>query len=167
MASLGAQPATSAKNVPGSGRSAVPSRRRGAATSASRSSSAEPVLVQHQRRREPGEDVAELVAVHLDVHGADGRAVGHDAEIAKEMLDRVVGEQRHAVVAGDAARLQERGDAAGGLMQVAVGDAAAVVGADQPCLARIAARGTGNPLSQQLRASVERHRSDHRDRGIA
>ena len=65
---------------------------------ASRSSSRKTVLVEHQLRREPRQDVVELVAVHLDVHGADGRPVGHHAEIADEMLDRVVGEQRDAVV---------------------------------------------------------------------
>ena len=34
------------------------------------------VLMQNERRLEPGEDVVELVAVHLDVHGADGRPIG-------------------------------------------------------------------------------------------
>ena len=44
------------------------------------------------------ENIVELVAVHLDMDGADGRAVGHDAEIAEQLLDRIVGQQRDPVV---------------------------------------------------------------------
>ena len=107
--------------------------------------------MQHEGRIKPREDVVQLVAVHLDVNGADRCPIRHDAEIAEEMLDGVVGEQRHAVVGPDAAVAEERGDAACDLPQLAVGDGSPVVGADDPRLLRIALRGVGNPVSQQLR----------------
>ena len=90
--------------------------------------------MQNERRLEPREDIVELVAVHFDMNGADGRPIAHDAEIAEQMLDGVVGKQRHSVVGPDAAAVQERGDTAGRCMKLAIGDGAPVVGARDAAL---------------------------------
>ena len=119
------------------------------------------VLMKNQRRLEPREDIVELIAVHLDVDGADGRAIGHDAEIAEQVFDRVVGEQRHPVVGPDAAVVQQRGDAARDPLQRAIRDRAPVVGADDPRLGRIAKRRPGDPVLQQLRTCGEGHCANH------
>ena len=118
----------------------------------------EPVLVEHQLRLEAREDIVELVAVHLDMHGADGRPIGHHAEIAGEMLDRIVGQQRHPVVA---ARCRARAGAVA-IRRVrscncAVADRAPVVGRHDPRLGRIAARRPADPVSQRLRARAFLH----------
>jgi len=52
----------------------------------------EAVLVKDEARLQPFENITELVAVHLDMDGADGRAGCHYAQIADEMFDRIVGE---------------------------------------------------------------------------
>ena len=121
------------------------------------------VLMQNERRLEPREDIVELVAVHLDVNGADGRAIAHDAEIAQQMLDRVVGKQRHPVIGPDAAAVQERGDPAGRVAELAISDAAPVVGGDEPRLLRMALRSSGDPAAQQLRTWLDRHRASRID----
>ena len=108
----GAQRATAAKNVSAPGASQRPSGILGRRHGGEQIVELQTVLIEHELRLEPREDIVELVAVHLDVDGADGRAIGHHAEIAEQMLDRVVGEQRDAVVASDARVAQERGDAA-------------------------------------------------------
>ena len=95
---------------------------RGAATAAMQIVELQPVLIQHELRLEPREDIVELVAVHLHVDRADGRAIGHHAEIAEQMLDRIVGKERHAVVTPDPAVAQKRGDPAGYLPQLAEAD---------------------------------------------
>ena len=121
------------------------------------------VLVQNEHRLEPREYIVELVAVHLDMNGADGRAMAHDAEIAEEMLDRVVGEQRHSVVGPDAAAVQERGDTARRFMQLAIGDGAPVVGGDDPRLGRMALRRPRDPVPQQFRTWLDRHGANRVD----
>jgi hypothetical protein len=115
------------------------------------------VLMQNQRRLEPREDVVELVAVHLDVHGADGGPVAHDAEITEQMLDRIVGEQRHPLVGLDAAAVQERGDAAGRCVKLAIGHGPPVIGADDPRLGRVTLRRSRDPVPQQFRTWLDRH----------
>ena len=75
------------------------------------------VLIENELRLEPFEDIAELIAIHLDVNGANGRARGHDAEIAEQLLDGIVGEKRDAVVRSKAALAQEGGEAADRLAQ--------------------------------------------------
>ena len=67
----------------------------------------EPVLMEYEIWPEPREDVVELIAVHLDMDRADRRAVADHAEIAEEMLDRIVGKQRHSVVASEPAVAQQ------------------------------------------------------------
>ena len=119
----------------------------------------ERVLTEHKLRRQPREDVVELIAVHLDMDGADGRAVGHHAEIADQVLDRIVGEQRDAVVAADAALAEQGGDPACGVAQRAVADGASIVRRHDPRLVRIARRGARNPVLQQKWAGVYCHRN--------
>src|SRR6185437_775582 len=68
----------------------------------------EAVLVKDEAWPQPVENIAELVAVHLDVDGADGGARRHHAQIADEMFDRVIGEQRDPIVGLEAALLQKR-----------------------------------------------------------
>ena len=112
------------------------------------------ILKQHQLRPEPRKNVGELVAVHLHVDGADRGAVGHDADIAEEMLDRIVGKERDSVVPSEAALAQERRDARGHVVQLAIADGAAVAGRNDPGLARIATRRAGNPVLQAPRVGM-------------
>src|SRR6202030_814277 len=86
------------------------------------------VLIQNELRLEPLENIVELVAVHLHVDGAERRAVGHDAEITEQLLDRIVGKERNPVVRAEAALPQQRGEAADRLAQLAVADLAPIVG---------------------------------------
>src|SRR4029079_11356492 len=116
-----------------------------------------------ERGLEPREYVVELVAVHLDVNGADGRPITHDAEIAEEMLDGVVSKQRHTVVRPDAAAVQERCDTARRFVQLAIGDGASVVGGDDPRLGRMALRSARDPVPQQFRTWLDRHGTNRVD----
>src|SRR5581483_7489261 len=111
---------------------------------------AQPGLIDDQPRLEALENIAKLVAVHLDVHGADRGAGRHHAEIADEVLDRVVGQERHPVVAADAAGAQERGQAADRVAQLAVAHRAAIIGGDHPWLVGGARRGACDPAAQQV-----------------
>ena len=73
------------------------------------------VLIDDELRLQPRKNITELIAVHLDMHGADRRAGRQHAEIAEQLLDRVVGKQRDAVIAAEAACAQQRREAADGL----------------------------------------------------
>ena len=70
----------------------------------------EAVLIENEPRLEPLENIAELIAVHLDVHGANGRAGRHHAEITQQMFDRIIGKERDPVVAAESARAQQGGE---------------------------------------------------------
>ena len=98
-----------------------------------------------------------MTAVHLDMDGANGRAVRHHAEVADEMLDRVVGEQRHAVAGVEPTRAQcgryPRGDVA----QFTIRDRAAIFRRDDPRLAGVARGRAGDPFAQQLRPRFDLH----------
>jgi len=109
----------------------------------------EPVLAQHHAWLQHGKDAVELVSVHLDMDGADGGAVGQHAKVGRQMLDRIVGEQRDPVVRADALVPQMRRDPAGQRAQLAVGQRPAVIGRDDECLVRIARGGARNPVAQQ------------------
>ena len=108
------------------------------------------VLIENELRLEPLENIVELVAVHLDVDGAECRAVGHHAEIAQQLLDRIVGEQRNAVVRPKPALPQKRGEAADRVAQLAVADGAPIVGCHNPWLVRRGKRGARDPVVQQV-----------------
>ena len=108
------------------------------------------VLIKNELRLEPLENIVELVSVHLDVDGAERRAVGHDAEIAQQLLDRIVGEQRNPVVRPKAALPQKRGEAADRVAQLAVADGAPIVGCHNPRLVRRGKRGARYPVVQQV-----------------
>ena len=115
----------------------------------------EPVLMEHKLRLQTREDVVELIAVHLDMYGADRRAIGHDAEISQEVLDRVVRQERDAVVATDPAISQDRCDAAGRSRAIRViAQRAVVIGAYEPRLRRRARRRAVDPVSQIIRAGL-------------
>ena len=119
----------------------------------------EPILMQHQRRLEPGEDIAELIAVHLDMDGANGRPISHHAEIADQVLDRVGGKQRHPVVGAEAATAQKGGDAADRLPQLAIGHGPPALGEHDPGLPWVVSGGPVDPVSQQRRVSLHREPS--------
>ena len=108
------------------------------------------VLIQNELRLEPLENIAELIAIHLDVDGANGGAGGHHAEIAEQMFDRIVGKKRNAVVGTEAALAQQCGEASDGFVQCAVADRAAVVGRHHPWFVRRALRGARDPVQQQV-----------------
>src|SRR5947209_17822857 len=97
------------------------------------------------------------MAVHLDMDGADSRAIGHHAEVANEMLDRVVGKERHARVGSDAAPMQDGADATRELLELTVAHRPPVIGTDEPCFGRIAVRRPADPLPQQPRTGLQRH----------
>ena len=68
------------------------------------------------------QDLFEIDRIHLDMDGADGRAIGHHAYINAEMLDRVVRQHGDAVVGADAACFEELCDAVGDIAEFAIGD---------------------------------------------
>src|SRR5262245_51696319 len=103
---------------------------------------------------QPCEDIVELIAIHLDMDGADRCAVSHDAEIADEMLDRVVGKQRDPIVTADAALSEEGRDTAREVVQLSVADGAPVLHRYDPRLVRMARSGAADPVLQQLGAGV-------------
>ncbi len=148
--SPGAQRASSANSVPGSSLSERPIRNRGADVAGQQIVELQSVLIEDELRLEPLENIVELVAVHLDVDGADGRAVGHDAEIAEQLLDRIVGKQRDPVVRPKTALPQKRGEAADRLAQLAVADGAPIIRRHDPCLVRRGKRGARDPVVQQV-----------------
>ena len=82
--------------------------------------------------------------------GADGGTIGHHAEIAGQVLDRVAGEQGDAVVAADAARGQKRGDLPGQPPQLPVADRASIVDRNNIGLVRIALGRAIDPASKQV-----------------
>ena len=51
------------------------------------------VVVDREPRLELRDDAVEMAAVHLDMDGADGRPIGHHADIAGDVLDRIAGER--------------------------------------------------------------------------
>src|SRR5262249_12553983 len=61
------------------------------------------ILIENEFRFEAIENAGKLIAVHLDMDRADGRSCRHDAEIAKELLDGIVGKKRDPIVRPDAA----------------------------------------------------------------
>ena len=145
--SPGAQRASSANSVPGSDfvRAPDPQPRRGRC--GQQIVELQAVLIQNELRLQPLENIVELVAVHLDMDGAERRAVGHDAEIAEQLLDRIVGEQRDPVVRPETALAQQRGEAADRLAQLAVADG---------CAHRRPTRPMSCPARQALRARSSR-----------
>src|SRR4051794_35499233 len=118
----------------------------------------EAILMQDKLRLEACKDIVELVPVHLNMNRADRRPIGHHAEVAEEMLDGVVGEQGHAVVRAEVARLENTGDASGGFTEFPVADGPAVVRVDDPGLGRFAIGSAVDPLLQQSGAGVVWHR---------
>ena len=108
------------------------------------------VLIENEPRLKPLENIAELIAVHLDVHGAHRRAGRHHAEIAQQVLDRIIGKERDPVVATESAWAQEGGETADDVAQLPVADAAVIFRRHQPGLVRAAARGPLDPVSQQF-----------------
>src|SRR5262245_4503651 len=113
--------------------------------------------MQNELRLETVKNIGKLGAVHLNMNGADGRTVGERTEIDDKMLDGIVGEERHPVVRSDAAAVQDRGDASGQLAQLPISDYAPVVGANDPCLVRIASRSCGDPIAQEFGAHFDLH----------
>src|SRR5215469_7213121 len=63
------------------------------------------LLMQNEFRLEPIKNAAKLIAVHLDMNSADRRARRHDAEIAQQLLDRIVRKEHNPIVRSDAAAL--------------------------------------------------------------
>ena len=126
---------------------------------------AQAVLVQDKLRLEPRKDVVELVPVHLDVDGADGGAVREGAQVAQQVLDRVVGEERDPIIRANAALMHDRGKAVADLTQLAIADCAPVVGANEPLLFGIAARRGADPIAQTFRTRIQWHAIELLQRG--
>ena len=108
-------------------------------------------------RFEPRKNIAELIAVHLHMHGADRCAVSHHAEIGQDMLNEVSGEQRDAVVAANTAIPQEGGNPPRHLAQFAVGYRATIFGTYDPGLWGRPRWGAVDPISQQCRGWSHRN----------
>ena len=111
---------------------------------------AKPLLAQHQARLERRQDVVELVAVHLDMDGADRRAIGEHAEIGRQMLDRIVGEQRDAIVGADALVAQIASRSGRSRRATGRSSASGLVGRHDERLVRIARGGAVDPVAQHL-----------------
>jgi hypothetical protein len=89
--------------------------------------------------------------------GADRRAVRQHAEISRQMLDRIVGQQCDAVVGVDSLAVQVRRDAACHPAQLLIAQRAAIIRRDNKRLVRVARRGAVDPVAQQLRARLLAH----------
>ena len=110
----------------------------------------EPVLVQHQRRVQRAQDFLHMGAVGVGLHGADGGAVAHRAEIDDQVLQRVARQQRHAVVRAQPARAQRRADAPRHVVHPREGDRAILVDAVDEDLVRKPRGGVFQPREKRM-----------------
>ena len=94
------------------------------------------------------EDLFEIDRIHLDMDGADRRAIGHHADIDAEMLDRVVRQHGNAVVGPDAARLEELCDPVGDVPELAIGDRFFLIDALDEDFVGMALRVGGDPVAE-------------------
>jgi hypothetical protein len=95
-------------------------------------------------------NVAELVAVHFHMDGADRRARRHNTEIAQQLLDRIVRKQRDPIVRSDAAALKPGGKTANKVAQARIIHCAPIIGGNDPGLLRQTRGRAGDPVLQKL-----------------
>ena len=107
-------------------------------------------------------NVFEMIPIHFDVNGANGRAIRHHPEITGQMLDGVVCEKRHPIIGRKAPLAQVRGDAAGQLAELAVTERAAVFDRDDAGLVRMAPGRSIDPILKQQWARPRRFHYRHR-----
>ena len=118
----------------------------------------EPSLANDQRGREGRQDVAEMARIHLDMDGADGRAGRHRAEIDRELLERVAGEQDDPVVPPDAERRVKRAKTPDRPKKLGVGDGPPILDRNDGGLVGMRRRARANP-PPEIGGSQTRHRS--------
>jgi hypothetical protein len=108
-------------------------------------------------RLELRHDAAEVATVHVHMDSADGGAIRHDADIAGDMLDRVGGKQRNAIVGGDLGARKEAPDPAHEAGKFPERDRAAVLDRHDVGLVGMKPRGAVDPRPDEIGAGVVRY----------
>jgi hypothetical protein len=88
--------------------------------------------------------------IHLDVDGANRRSARHHAKVTRQMLNRISGEQCHAIIGRKPARAQRCADASRELMKLPVAQDASIFGANNAGAVGMALRGPRDPIPKQL-----------------
>ena len=146
---IAASPASridAAKNAAGSRRIAATD---GESTAPPTAGRRDAFVMDDEARPQLREDARKMRPVHLDMDGADRRAIGHDAEIADDMLDRVVRGEHDPVAGRDPLPAQEGGDSPHQRRQIAVAQGPAVIGGNDVGLVGMKLGRAVDPRPQQ------------------
>ena len=103
-----------------------------------------------QARIDRRKNSLEMMTIHLDVDGANGRPIRHHPEIARQMLDRIFGEERHAIIGDKAMGAQIAGDLTRQLAKLSIADRASIFGGHNAGFVRMPLRGAIDPIPDQL-----------------
>src|SRR5215831_8164026 len=119
------------------------------------------IVIKRKPRLELRHDAAEVAAVHLHMDGADGGAIRHDADIAGDMLDRVGGKERDAIIGDDLGARKEASDPAHETGKFPERDRAAVLDRHDVGLVGMKLRGAVDPRPDEIGAGVVRYNVGH------